>query len=101
MFLSFIIDTFSELRNKNDKNNDDKNNVCFICQINRDECLFKNIDFDKHVENVHNLWNYIYFLNYLYVNNSLNFNWIENSVWEKLKEQGTNWLPTKEEYLNK
>ena len=101
MFLSFIIDTFSELRNKNDKNNDDKNNVCFICQINRDECLLKNIDFDKHVENVHNLWNYIYFLNYLYVNNSLNFNWIENSVWEKLKEQGTNWLPTKEEYLNK
>ena len=36
MFLSFIIDTFGDLRNKNAQNNNDKNNVCFICQIKRD-----------------------------------------------------------------
>ena len=93
MFLSFIIDTFGDLRKTNDKYNKDKNEVCFICQIDRNECLLKSIDFDKHVKNVHNLWNYVYFLNYLYVNNSLNFNWIENSVWVKLQEQGINWLP--------
>ena len=96
MFLSFIIDTFGELRNKNDENINDKNNVCFICQIKRDDCILKNIDFDKHIKNVHNMWNYVYFLNYLYVNNSLNFNWIENSVWEKLKEQGISWFPMDE-----
>ena len=96
MFLSFIIDTFGELREKNSNNQDDKNNVCFICEIKRDKCLLKNIDFDKHVEQEHNMWNYVYFLNYLYVNNSLNFNWIENSVWEKLKNQGSNWLPLAE-----
>ena len=94
MFLSFIIDTFGELREKNSKNQEDKDNVCFICEIKRDKCLLKNIDFDKHVEQEHNIWNYVYFLNYLYVNNSLNFNWIENSVWEKLKNQGSNWLPS-------
>ena len=44
MFLSFIIDTFGELRNKNAENTDDKDNKCFICQISRDECLMKNID---------------------------------------------------------
>ncbi len=93
MFLSFIIDTFGELRDINDENTDDKKNVCFICQIERDECLLKNIDFDHHVTEVHNVWNYIYFLNYLYVNNPLNFNSIENSVWENLKEQGINWFP--------
>ena len=94
MFLSFIIDTFGELRETNTQNQNDKNNVCFICEIKRDQCLLKNIDFDKHVEQEHNLWNYVYFLNYLYVNNSLNFNWIENSVWEKLQNQGSNWLPS-------
>ena len=101
MFLSFIIDTFGDLREKQGDNEEDRINICFICQLSSDACLTRNIDFDKHVNNDHNIWNYIYFLNYLYVNNSLNFNWIENSVWEKLKEQGTNWLPTKEEYLNK
>jgi hypothetical protein len=96
MFLSFIIDTFGELRNKNAENTDDKDNKCFICQISRDECLMKNIDFEKHIQNVHNMWNYVYFLNYSYVNNPFNFNWIENSVWEKLQEQGINWLPLQE-----
>ena len=95
MFLSLIIDNFGELREKNHENNNDKKNICFICQIERDESIQKNIDFDKHVENVHNLWNYVYFLNYLYVNNSLNFNWIENSVWENIKDQNLNWLPSK------
>ena len=55
MFLSFIIDTFGELRETNTQNQNDKNNVCFICEIKRDQCLLKNIDFDKHVEQEHNL----------------------------------------------
>jgi hypothetical protein len=97
MFLSFIIDTFGELRNTNADNTNDKDNICFICQISRDDCLMKNIDFEKHIENVHNMWNYVYYLNYLYVNNPFNFNWIENSVWEKLQEQGINWLPLEED----
>jgi inositol 1,4,5-triphosphate receptor type 3 len=97
MFLSFIIDTFGELRSKNADNTNDKENICFICQISRDECLMKNIDFDKHIKYVHNMWNYVYYLNYLYVNNPFNFNWIENSVWEKLQEQGINWIPLKED----
>ena len=97
MFLGFIIDTFGELRDINAQNMDDKENICFICQIERDECLKRNIDYDKHVDKVHNIWNYVYFLNYLYTNNSLNFNWIENSVWENLQEEGINWLPNKDD----
>ena len=80
MFLSFIIDTFGELRSDNAENTNDKENVCFICQIGRDECLMKNIDFDSHIKYVHNMWNYVYYLNYLYVNNPFNFNWIGISV---------------------
>ena len=97
MFLSFIIDTFGELREINAQNIEDRDDKCYICQITRDECLMKNIDFETHIEKVHNMWNYVYFLNYLYLNNPLNFNWIENSVWEKLQEQGINWLPLKED----
>ena len=80
MFLSFIIDTFGELRSDNAENTNYKENICFICQINRDICLIKNIDFDYNIQNVHNMWNYVYYLNYLYVNNPFNFNWIGISV---------------------
>ena len=93
MFLSFIIDTFGELRDANLENEYDRKNICFICQISNDDCLRKNIDFNKHVSEVHNVWNYVYFLAYLHLNNPNNFNRVENSVWEKLEIQDYGWIP--------
>ena len=85
VFLGIIIDTFGELRNIQTENENDRKNICFICQLSSDACLTRNIDFDKHVNNVHNIWNYVYFLAYLHLNNPNNFNRVENSVWEKQK----------------
>ena len=93
VFLGIIIDTFGELRDIQSENDNDRNNVCFICQLSSDACLTRNIDFDKHVNNIHNIWNYIYFLNYLHLNNPNNFNRIENNVWDKLAIQDYSWLP--------
>jgi len=83
VFLGIIIDTFGELRNTQTENENDRNNICFICQLSSDACLTRNIDFEKHVNSVHNIWNYVYFLAYLHLNNPNNFNRVENSVWEK------------------
>ena len=58
----------------------DKNNICFICQMSRDDSINKNIDFDLYRETVHNYWNYIYFLTYF--NNENNFKMLESSVWD-------------------
>ena len=93
VFLGIIIDTFSELRDTQNDNENDRNNICFICQISSDNCLTKNIDFDKHVNTVHNIWNYVYFLAYLHLGNPNNFNRVENSVWEKLEKQDYSWIP--------
>jgi inositol 1,4,5-triphosphate receptor type 1/inositol 1,4,5-triphosphate receptor type 3 len=93
VFLAIIIDTFSELRDSQMENENDMNNICFICQLSSDDCLTKNIDFDKHVNTVHNIWNYVYFLAYLNLNNPNNFNRVENSVWEKLQVQDYSWVP--------
>ena len=93
VFLGIIIDTFGELRDKQTENENDRKNICFICQISNDACMKRNIDFDKHVNDVHNIWNYVYFLAYLHLNNPNNFNRVENSVWEKLKVQDYSWLP--------
>ena len=93
VFLGTIFDGFGELRNQQSEYDYDRNNICFICQLSSDKCFAKNIYFDNHVNTVHNIWNYVYFLAYLYLNNPNNFNRVENSVWEKLEIQDYSWLP--------
>lgn len=93
LFLGIIVDTFADLRDKNTSITYDKQNVCFICQMDRDSAVNENIDFDKHVEIDHNKWNYVYFITYLYINNPLNMTSLENSVWNKLREKDITWIP--------
>ena len=96
VFVGIIVDTFGELRDINWSRENDLKNICFICQISRDECLKKNIDFDEHVKKEHNVWNYVYFLTYLHLSNANDFNRVENTVWEKLIEQDFGWIPIAE-----
>ena len=93
IFLGIIVDSFGELRNINIEKEKDVNNICYICQLSRDACLTRNIDFDEHVSTQHNKWNYVYFLTYLQINNPNDFSGIENSVWEKLEDQDFGWIP--------
>jgi hypothetical protein len=88
-----IIDTFGELRDKNVFFENDRKNICFICQLSRDYCLVKNINFDKHIKLDHNIWNYVYFLTYLHLNNPNDFNINEGNVWDKLFENDYSWIP--------
>lgn len=96
VFVGIIVDTFGELRDINWSRENDIKNICFICQISRDDCLKKNIDFDTHVVKEHNVWNYVYFLTYLHLSNANDFNRVENSVWEKLIDQDYGWIPMAE-----
>ena len=96
LFLGIIVDSFGELRGINIETENDIKNKCYICQLTRDDCLKKNIDFDKHVSKEHNKWNYVYFLTYLQINNPNDFSGIENSVWEKLENQDFGWIPIEE-----
>lgn len=93
IFFGIIVDTFADLRDRNQIRENDINNVCYICQIDRDTCVTKNIDFDSHILNDHYVWNYVYFLTYLHLNNSSQFKKLESTVWIKLNEKDTSWLP--------
>ena len=95
IFTGIIVGAFDELRSETNTNEKDKNDVCYICQLTRDDCLKKNKDFTIHVKEEHFLWNYVYFLTYLHINDPNNFNSIENYVWEKLQEQDITWIPIK------
>ena len=88
-----IVDTFGALRDEAYQYDEDRNNICFICQLSKDGCLRKNIDFEKHIKRDHNLWSYVNFLTYLHLYNANDFNRVEGLVWDKLLEKDYGWLP--------
>ena len=90
---ALIVDSFGILRDETYKYENDKENKCYICQLTRDGCLLKNIDFNYHVKNDHNIWNYVDFLCYLHLYDPNNFSRVENFVWEKLIENDFGWIP--------
>ena len=88
-----IVDTFGGLRDETYNYENDRTNKCFICQISRDLCLLKNIVFDTHIKQNHNLWSYVDFLCYLHLYNANDFTRVEGSVWDKLLNKDYDWLP--------
>ena len=88
-----IVDTFGSLRDETYEYENDRKNICFICQLSRDGCLIKNIDYEKHIKEEHNLWSYVDFLVYLHLYNANDFNKVEGAVWYKLPENNYGWIP--------
>ena len=71
----------------------DIHNICFICQIDADSCAIKGIDFNEHTQKIHNLWNYVYFLCYLYMKDESEYNIMEYKVMSSINELNLAWLP--------
>ena len=42
------MDYFAAFRGSTDNNENDKKNICYICQMTRNDAINKNIDFNKH-----------------------------------------------------
>ena len=97
LFFGIIVDSFAALREKTYRIEEDKKNTCYICQITRDSAMNKNINFDNHVNTIHSMWNYVYFMTYLHINNDKNFKSLETFVWEKIPKSDTSSLPIGEE----
>ena len=97
LFFGIIVDSFAALREKTYRIEEDKKNTCYICQMTRDSAMNKNINFDNHVNTIHSMWNYVYFMTYLHINNDKNFKSLETFVWDKIPASDTSWLPIGEE----
>lgn len=95
IFFGIIMNTFADLRYKHEQNEDDKKLRCYICQLSRDECMNKKIDFEGHCRDDHCVWNYVYFLTFLHITNPNDFNALQNSVWDKLCKKDISWIPIK------
>ena len=70
----------------------DKENICFICNLDKNECIIKNIDFEKHRED-HNEWKYIIYIIDIILKNKTELSYEEKFVWKKIKERNFDWFP--------
>ena len=68
-------------------------NLCFVCGQN-----IKVLDkiqggFKTHVNQVHNVWNYIFYISYLMDKKETELTGFESYVKEKIDEKDISWFP--------
>lgn len=89
-----IVDTFSNLREQEQKTLEDMENKCYICGIERQEFdKIRTRTFKEHIEIDHNMWNYIFFIIYLQDKNKKEYDGEEQYVDMMLKEKNFGWIP--------
>ncbi|EFC39952.1 predicted protein [Naegleria gruberi] len=84
-----ILDSFEVLRNEREDRKKDIRDKCFICGLERtkfDTRANEGITFEKHVKEEHYLWNYVYFLIYLYQKSVTEFTGTEQYIYDRCED---------------
>jgi len=100
-----MLDTFAALREEAESREDIMSNECFICGLKRDAYDDLNLppgspSFDDHCENEHNIWNYMFFINYVREKDPNFLDGIESYVMEQLDQPVPSllWIPSRSSY---
>jgi len=88
-----IIDTFANMRADLQAKNDDQQNNCFVCSINRSSMERKMVKFDHHVFQEHYMWSYARFLMYLRQAQESDLNGPESFVRAKVDQADYSFYP--------
>lgn len=82
-----------ELRDKRKEIENDRTNICFICNLER--YLFDKYSdgFENHTKRDHNLWNYLYFLYGLKKKGSTECSGLESFVVKEIFTESKDWVP--------
>jgi len=92
-----IIDTFSDLRSQKNDRIADTVGKCFICGI--DKLEFDRADdtgasgFKRHISNDHNMWNYLYFIIFIWEQDKDDDDGLELYVREMIEQEDISWFP--------
>ena len=96
-----ILDTFRSLRKKQFDTDHDINYVCFICDLEKDECEKNNENFQNHCEEVHNVWEYANYMITLRLKDAQDLNAVNSYAKEQLENKNIGWIPIVDSKNNK
>ena len=88
-----ILDSFGELREAHNLIEKDMANNCFICNLEKDECEKNNISFKEHCDEVHNVWDYAFYMITLRMKDPTTLNAVNSRNRQKILEKRVDWLP--------
>ncbi|XP_037915514.1 ryanodine receptor isoform X7 [Hermetia illucens] len=88
-----IIDAFGELRDQLESVKDDMESNCFICGIGKDYFDKVPHGFDTHVQQEHNLANYMFFLMHLINKPDTEYTGQETYVWNMYQQRSWDFFP--------
>jgi hypothetical protein len=95
VLFGIILDTFRELRKIQFQTDSDIANICFICEIEKDECEKNNKSFKEHCEREHNIWEYANYMITLRLKDSQDLNAVNSYAKEQLEAKSIAWIPFK------
>lgn len=80
----------------------DKRDICFVCGNERSEFSKQSVNFEVHLKEHHDPWNYIYYVYYLKWKGEDELSGLEYFCWSQFIEKKTNWIPVGDTmYLSK
>jgi hypothetical protein len=93
MINGVIVSTFSQIREESNEKDEDINNKCFICNIDRVEFEKRKIGFADHLRFEHNTKTYIRFLIYLKLTSEKDLDADQSFIIECLKRRDISCFP--------
>ena len=90
-----IVDTFQELREKNNERDYKLINECYICSLDRANFEIKGISYDDHVIQSHNVVNYYVYLSKVILTDEHDLNSLDSQVLNSFKEMRIDFFPIK------
>ena len=93
MINGVIVSTFSSIRENTDKNDEDIENLCFICSIKKTEFEKRRIDFNEHKKYEHQIKDYINYLIYLKLKLNKDLDSNEVFIKESIMKRNINIFP--------
>ena len=93
--LGIVVDTFAQLRDKNNSIAEDMAKSCLIC-AQPANVFDQHLDggFQKHVKDSHNMWRYLYFMVYLKLKPEDEYTGQESYVHAKLRQLDPSFFPS-------
>lgn len=90
-----IVDTFQELREKNNERDNKLQNECYICSLNRSNFEIKGVSYDYHVLNSHNVVNYYVYLSKVILTDEHDLNSLDSQVLHSFRDKKIDFFPIK------
>lgn len=96
MVFGIVLDAFADLRYAAEERNYLIKNRCFVCDIERarfEARANEGITFEKHIHEDHLMWNYVYFLVYLYKKEVTELTGTEQYLWNLTERDDISFFP--------